>query len=234
MTHNYKIGIDQFFSYSFSLDCLIFGFRNGQIHLLIIKRDMDPFKGEWAIPGDLVYPDEDLEEAASRILFDLTRINNVELHQSQTFGKPSRHPLGRVITCAYFALVQIDDIHAEPSSWANEVKWVPIHQVPSLAFDHNLIVSSTFDILKNKLTNEPICFDLLPPKFALNDMQQLYEYAFNQDLNKANFRKKIKSIPFIDHDEKQKNVKHRPARLFSFDQKRYKTLVEKEQYIFKM
>lgn len=234
MTHSYKIGIDQFFSYSFSLDCLIFGFRNGQIHLLIIRRDMDPFNGEWAIPGDLVYPDEDLEEAASRILFDLTSIRNIELHQSQTFGKPDRHPLGRVITCAYFALVKIDEINAVASSWANEVKWVPVHAVPKLAFDHNLIAQSTFEMLKKKLSTEPVCFDLLPDKFTLNDMQQLYEYAFNQDLNKANFRKKIKSIPFIDHNEKQRNVKHRPARLFSFDHSRYREMVDTQQYIFKM
>jgi 8-oxo-dGTP diphosphatase len=234
MTHSYKIGIDQFFSYSFSLDCLIFGFRNGQIHLLIIRRDMDPFNGEWAIPGDLVYPDEDLEEAASRILFDLTSIRNIELHQSQTFGKPDRHPLGRVITCAYFALVKIDEINAVASSWANEVKWVPIHAVPKLAFDHNLIAQSTLEMLKKKLSTEPVCFDLLPDKFTLNDMQQLYEYAFNQDLNKANFRKKIKSIPFIDHNEKQRNVKHRPARLFSFDHSRYREMVDTQQYIFKM
>jgi 8-oxo-dGTP diphosphatase len=234
MTHSYKIGIDQFFSYSFSLDCLIFGFRNGQIHLLIIKRDMDPFNGEWAIPGDLVYPDEDLEGAASRILYDLTSIRNLELHQSQTFGKPDRHPLGRVITCAYLALVKIEEINAVASSWANEVRWVPIHAVPKLAFDHNLIVKSTFEMLKKKLNTEPVCFDLLPDKFTLNDMQQLYEYAFNQDLNKANFRKKIKSIPFIDHNEKQRNVKHRPARLFSFDHSRYREMVDAQQYIFKM
>ena len=89
-------------------------------------------------------------------------------------------------------------------------------------------------ILKIKLSNEPLCFDLLPEKFTLNELQQLYEYAFNSDLNKANFRKKIKHIPFISHDEKQINVKHRPAKLFSFDQKRYKDLLARQEYSFKM
>lgn len=234
MNHNYRIEFEKFFSYSLSLDCLIFGFRNGEINLLMIRRDMDPYKGDWAIPGDLVYPEEDLMDAASRILFDLTSLKNIDLHQSQTFGKPDRHPQGRVVTCAYFALVKIDEVNAVASSWANEVKWVPIHEIPSLAFDHNLIVESTFEILKNKLSYEPICFDLLPYKFTLNELQQLYEYAFNVELNKANFRKKIKSIPFIEHNEKQTNVKHRPAKLFSFDYGKYKKLVESKDYTFKM
>lgn len=231
---NYKIEFDKFFSYSFSLDCLIFGFKNGQIHLLLIKRNMEPFFGEWAIPGDLVYPDEDLDEAGKRILHDLTNLDNIELHQSQTFGNPKRHPQGRVITCAYFALTKIDEVNAVASSWANEVKWIPIHEVGKLAFDHNEILASTYEMLKGKLLNQPVCFDLLPDKFTLNDIQQLYEYAFESAFNKANFRKKIRHIPMISHEEKQKNVKHRPAKLYSFDIERYNSLLEKQEYSFKM
>lgn len=231
---SYKIEFDKFFSYSFSLDCLIFGFKNGEINLLLIKRNMDPFLGEWAIPGDLVYPDEDLDEAGKRILHDLTNLDNIQLHQSQTFGKPDRHPQGRVITCAYFALTKMDEINAVASSWANDVKWIPVHEIKKLAFDHNQILVSTFETLKTKLSNEPLCFDLLPDKFTLSELQQLYEYAFKTDLNKANFRKKIKHIPFISHDEKQLNVKHRPAKLFSFDYKKYKEMVENQEYSFKM
>lgn len=234
MTHNYKIEFEKFFSYSLSVDCLIFGFEEGEIKLLLIKRNMDPFKGDWAIPGDLVYPEEDLEEAASRILFDLTNIKNIELHQSQTFGKPDRHPQGRVITCAYFAMVKIDEVNAIASSWANEVKWVPIQRIPKLAFDHNEIFNSSLELLKIKLSNEPICFDLLPDKFTLNELQQLYEYAYRVNLNKANFRKKIKPIPLIEHNEKQKNVKHRPAKLFSFDEHKFEKLVNQRNFRFKM
>lgn len=231
---NYKIEFDKFFSYSFSLDCLIFGFKNGQIHLLLIKRNMEPFLGEWAIPGDLVYPDEDLDEAGKRILHDLTNLDNIELHQSQTFGNPKRHPQGRVITCAYFALTKIDEVNAVASSWANEVKWIPIHEIGKLAFDHNEILISTYEMLKGKLLNQPVCFDLLPDKFTLFDIQQLYEYAFDSAFNKANFRKKIRHIPLISHEEKQKNVKHRPAKLYSFDLKKYNDLLEKQEYSFKM
>ena len=226
--------LQKYFSYSFSLDCLIFGYRDGKIHVLLIKRDMDPFKGDWAIPGDLVNPEEDLPDAAERILFDLTSLKNIELHQSQTFGKPNRHPQGRVITCAYFALVKVEEIDAKASSWANEIKWVPVNEVEGLAFDHNDILTSTFEMLKQKLNTEPICFDLLPPKFTLNEMQQLYEYAFDIEMDKANFRKKIKHLPLIDLNEKQKNVKHRPARLFTFDEERYQDLIENDMYTFKM
>ena len=158
---NYKIEFDKFFSYSFSLDCLIFGFENGQIHLLLIKRNMDPHKGEWAIPGDLVYPDEDLDDAGKRILHDLTNLEGIRLHQSQTFGKPKRHPQGRVITCAYFALTKMEEVNAVASSWATEVKWIPLHKVKQLAFDHNEILSSTFEILKIKLASSQYDHDAI-------------------------------------------------------------------------
>ena len=195
---------------------------------------MEPFKSLWAIPGDLVNPDEDLPVAAERILFDLTSLKNIDLHQSQIFGKPNRHPQGRVITCAYFALVKVDELDAKASSWANEVKWVPIKEVEDLAFDHNEILNSTCEILKQKLSTEPVCFDLLPEKFTLNEMQQLYEYAFCLDMDKANFRKKIKHLPLVDLKEKQKNVKHRPARLFQFDTEKYQDMIENDHYTFKM
>ncbi len=234
MDNNYKIEFEKFFSYSLSVDCLIFGYKDGQIHLLLIKRNIDPFSGEWAIPGDLVYPDEDLPQAANRILFDLTKLNDLKLHQSETFGHPTRHPQGRVITCAYFALIKIDEVNAVASSWANEISWIPVHEIGKLAFDHKLILNSTFNNLKIKLKTEPICFDLLPDKFTLNEFQQLYEYAFKTDFNKANFRKKIKQIPFVAHNEKQTKVKHRPAKLFSFDQSKYIDLVRDELFTFKM
>jgi 8-oxo-dGTP diphosphatase len=230
----YKIKFDNFFSYSFSLDCVIFGYEKGDIHALLFKRAMEPYLCGWAIPGDLVYPDEDLADAASRILIELTKVKGVTLHQGQTFGKPDRHPQGRVITNAYFALVRKEEINAVADSWAEEVKWVPIRETPQLAFDHNEILESTFELLCQKLKREPICFDLLPEKFTLNEMQQLYEYSQDSALDKANFRKKIKPIPLINLEEKQKNVKHRPASLFKFDFERYSELVEEENYLFRM
>jgi len=230
----YKINFDRFFTYSFSSDCVIFGYKDGQINMLSVKRDVEPFKGKWAIPGDLVYPDEDLLDSAKRILFELTNLTDIDLHQAETFGNPNRHPQGRVITCAYFALLRIDDFHIQAASWAKEVKWIPIHELPEMAFDHDLILNSTYNLLKQKLAIEPVCFDMLPEKFTLSEMQRLYEYAFDTEMDKANFRKKIKSIPLISHSEKQKNVKHRPASLFSFDEITYEKLVAENHYSFKM
>jgi len=230
----YKIEFEKFFSYSFSLDSVIFGFKDDEIKVLLVKRAVEPYSGFWAIPGDLVYPDEDLPEAAGRILYDLTKLNGIEMHQTQTFGDPKRHPQGRVITCAFLALVRVDELNAVASSWVDEIQWMPVDQVPQLAFDHNLIIDTTYKILKEKLVREPVCFDMLPLKFTLNEMQKLYEYAFKTEMDKGNFRKKIKQLPLTKHDEKQKYVKHRPAKLFSFDHPEFKKLLEETDYIFKM
>lgn len=195
---------------------------------------MEPCSGEWAIPGDHVHPDEDLPDAANRILNGLTNLADVKLHQGRTFGHPNRHPEGRVITCAYFTLMRMDELLSESDSWADEVMWVPLHKIPSLALDHQEIIASTYADLQRKLHCEPICFDLLPEKFTLSEMQQLYEYAFEVEMDKANFRKKIKYVPLIDLKEKQKNVKHRPASLFSFNSDEYEELVEEGSYLFRM
>ena len=230
----YSIDFSTFFTSAFSVDCVIFGFSEGEIKALLIKRSVNPFENYWAIPGDLVYPDEDLPQAAERILFELTGLKNIQLPQSQTFGKPNRHPQGRVITIAFFALIRIEDFEVKASSWAEEVNWVSVKNLPELAFDHNFILSSTYETFKQKLQYEPICFDLLPERFTLNEMQQLFEFAFNIQMDKANFRKKIKNIPLIAHDEKQQNVKHRPAKLFSFDKVNYHERVKSGEYQFKM
>ncbi len=230
----YRIEFSDFFTSAFSVDCIIFGYSEDKIKALLIKRSVKPFENYWAVPGDLVYPDEDLLQAAERVLFELTGLKNVEMHQSETFGNPNRHPEGRVITISYFALIKIEDFEVKASSWAEEVSWVPLHEIPKLAFDHNHILKSTFNVLKQKLQNEPICFDLLPERFTLNEMQKLFEYAYQLEMDKANFRKKIKNIPLVAHEEKQQNVKHRPAKLFSFDKKTFDKLTLLGESRFKM
>ena len=230
----YKIEFNDFFTSAFSVDCIIFGYEAGEIKALLIKRAMQPYDNYWAIPGDLVYPDEDLPVAAERILKELTGLDHIQMHQSQSFGHPNRHPQGRVITIAHFALVRIEDFHVKASSWADDISWVSMNDMPTLAFDHNHILESTYEMLKQKLLNEPVCFDLLPERFTLSEFQQLYEYAFQQEMDKANFRKKIKNIPLIALNEKQQNVKHRPAKLFSFDQTAFTKLKKDVGYSFKM
>lgn len=230
----YRIEFSNFFTSAFSVDCIIFGYSQEKIKALLIKRSVKPFDNFWAVPGDLVYPDEDLPQAAERVLFELTGLKNVAMHQSETFGNPNRHPEGRVITISYFALIRIEDFEVKASSWAEEVSWVPLFEVPELAFDHNFILNSTFILLRQKLQNEPICFDLLPERFTLNEMQKLFEYAFQSEMDKANFRKKIKNIPLIGHEEKQKNVKHRPAKLFSFNKSKFEDLSKNGECRFRI
>lgn len=230
----YKIEINDFFTSAFSVDCVIFGYEKGEIKALLIQRGREPFNHYWAIPGDLVKPTEDLPEAASRILLKLTGLTNIEMHQSRTFGNPNRHPQTRVITISYFALIRISDFKIKASSWAEKASWVSIKEIPELAFDHNNILNSTYEMLKQKLTLEPICFDMLPKPFTLNEFQRLYEYAYETVFDKANFRKKIKSLPLIALNERQINVKHRPAKLFSFDYSKYLQSVEEDNYQFKL
>jgi len=230
----FKTEINNFFTSALSVDCVIFGFENEEIKALLTKREMEPNNHHWAIPGDLVHPNEDLYEAANRILKDLTGLKNVKMHQSRTFGNPDRHPKGRLITISYFALIRISDFEIKSSSWAGKAKWVPIKEIPELAIDHNVILNTTIDLLKQKMSVEPICFEMLPQPFTLNEFQRLYEYAFETVFDKANFRKKIKSIPLIALNERQINVKHRPAKLFSFDHTKYLHTVEAENYQFKL
>src|SRR5690606_34313342 len=141
--------------------------------VLLIKRGALPFKGKWALPGDLVFPNEDLDAAAGRILEELTGLRNVYLEQVQAFGAVNRHPLGRVITIAYYSLVTISNFHLMPSSWASKAKWHSISDVGDLAFDHNEILQACFHRLKDRVRARPIGFELLPKKFTLTELQHL-------------------------------------------------------------
>lgn len=206
------------------MDNVIFGFDNGDLKVLLIKRGEAPFEGQWALPGDLVYPNEGLETAANRVLQELTGLSKVYLEQVGTFGAVDRHPLGRVITIAYFSLIKISNYSVTPSSFAQKAKWhnVDKAQVLKLAFDHNEILDTCFLALKSNLRYRPVGFELLPPKFTLTELQHLYEAVLRTKLDKRNFRKKILSMNLlIDLEEMQEGVPHRPAKLYEFDKMRY-------------
>lgn len=229
--------VDHFFKSAFSVDSVIFGFDAGELKVLLIQRGTVPFKGRWALPGDLVYPNEDLDTAAARVLAQLTGLENVYLEQVQAFGAVNRHPLGRVITIAYFSLVKVSDYTVSPASFAHYARWHTIPEVGQLAFDHNDILTACLDRLKEKVRKAPVGFELLPPKFTLTELQQLYESILCADhdtkqgdrkkgLDKRNFRKKILSMNLlVDLDEMQENVAHRPAKLYQFDRERYQEFV---------
>lgn len=221
-------GVDKFFKTAFSVDNVIFGFDSGNLKVLLIKRGVTPYKGLWALPGDLVYPNEDLDSAAGRILFELTGLRKVFLEQVHAFGAVNRHPLGRVITIAYYSLIKIDQFEFPTSEFASEVAWheVSTNRELKLAFDHNQILKACFYELKSKIKTRPIGFELLPQKFTLTELQSLYEAILEQNLDKRNFRKKILGTKLLrDLNEIQENVSHRPARLYSFDSEHYKQLL---------
>jgi 8-oxo-dGTP diphosphatase len=217
-----------FFKEAITVDNVIFGFDEADLKVLLIKRGTEPYKDAWALPGDFMYPTEDLDSAADRVLKELTGLKDVYLEQVHTFGSPNRHPLGRVITVAYFSLVKIDRFKIMPSSFAQKTKWHSISKMRELAFDHNNILNACFQALKQRIRIRPIGFELLPPKFTLTELQHLYEAILEQDglIDKRNFRKKILSMDFIvDLNESQEGVAHRPARLYAFDKEKYEKFV---------
>jgi 8-oxo-dGTP diphosphatase len=218
-----------YFKSAFSVDNVIFGFDGNDIRVLLIKRAFEPYLGKWALPGDLVYPHEDLDEAAQRVLTELTGLDSVFLEQVKTFGQVDRHPDGRVITIAYYSLIDIHRYTPSPdSSFASSFKWHKIREVKELSFDHMEILGACFHRLQQKVRSQPIGFELLPGKFTLSQLRQLYEAILEHSLDKRNFRKKIISMNLlIDLNEIQQGVAHRPAKLYQFDFKKYQEFISK-------
>lgn len=221
----YEISYEKFFQFGLSVDCVVFGYHDNRLKVLLIKRGAPPYKGEWALPGDLVYPNEAIEVAAKRILRDLTGIDNLYMEQTKVYGKVDRHPAGRVITTGYYSLIDIAQHDPHASAWAEGVYWVDVEECPALAFDHDEILKDALKILRARVRHQPVGFELLPEKFALADLQALYEAMLDECYDKANFRKRILSMNLLKSlEENQKDVPHRPARLYSFDKKRYDEL----------
>ncbi len=221
----YEISYDKFFQFGVSVDCVVFGYHENRLKILLIKRGAAPFKGMWALPGDLVYPNENIDVAAQRILRDLTGIEQLFMEQTQVYGKVDRHPAGRVITTGYYSLIDIAKHDPHASAWADGVYWVDLEAIPELAFDHGEILNDALKVLQQRVRHQPVGFELLPEKFALADLQALYEALLNEKYDKANFRKRILSMNLlISLKENQKDVPHRPARLYKFDKQRYDEL----------
>ncbi len=224
----YSIEIKDFFKSAFSVDCVVFGFDEGHLKVLLVERGAEPYMGFFALPGDLVYPNEDLDVSAKRILKELTTLEEVYLEQVKAFGAVDRHPLGRVITIAYFSLIKIEDYKLGASSWAKGAAWYPIENLPKLAFDHQDILESSRMALEEKVRRQPIGFELLPDKFTLRELQNLYESLLEKKLDTRNFRKKVLSTGLLETlAERQEGVAHRPAKLYRFDYEAYKSLSKK-------
>lgn len=227
-----------------SVDCVVLGYDEveNKLQVLLIKQknpnkaNLESFKSQYAIPGDLIKDDESLDEAANRVLNELTHIKGIYLQQFYTFGEPNRvsdpkdadwlksyrkDPNARVITVAYVALVRIDHISPQAGSFAENTVWRSVKKVPKLAFDHNQILIKALELIREHPEQHIVGRELLPPKFTLSQLQNLYEAISNVTLDKRNFRKSIKNADYlIPLDEKQKGVLHKPAQFYSFKKKK--------------
>lgn len=199
-----------------SVDCVIFGFADNELKVLLIKSDLEVYKDQWSLLGDLVRPSEDLEHASYRVLKERTGLSDVYLEQVYTFSAIDRHPGGRVITTAYYSLVNIKDHQLKLSH--NELHWHPVKEITSLAFDHDKILQVCLERLREQILEHPIVFNLLPEKFSLRELQSLYEAILNTKLDRRNFRKKFFLMDWlIDLDELETDVSHRPGKLYKFN-----------------
>ncbi len=203
-----------------SIDCVIFGFDEAKLKVLLIRSDLKKFAGKWSLLGDLVFPNEDLDAAAYRVLKQRTGLSDVYLEQVSTFGTVNRHPAGRVVTVAYCSLINVQ--HHKLNILDNELHWHDIKNVTDLAFDHQQIFDSCLQQLQKRVQEHPLGFNLLPKKFSLRDLQNLYEAILDIKMDRRNFRKKFFSMDFlVDLNEIEQDVPHRPGKLYKFNYEKY-------------
>lgn len=226
-----------------SADCVIFGFDFNQLRVLLIERSaVENVPSMMALPGDLIYEEENIDTAASRVLKELTGLEEIYLEQVGAFGDPDRlnkkndqlwlkavrqDPDARVITIAYYSLVNLDNYSPQASSFAKSATWMLVDDIQELAFDHAEIVKAALKKLKDKIITQPIGFNLLPEKFTLSQLHRLYESILSRDLDKRNFRRKMLKLKLVESlDEKQEGVPHKPSQYFKFNEENYNKLIE--------
>lgn len=210
-----------------TVDIAIFTLKTGALEVLLVKRGVPPFEGQFAIPGGFVREDEGLEEAAMRELYEETGVRNVFLEQLYTFGDPRRDPRGRVITVAYYALISSETLSLMAGADAAEARWFPADTLPPLAFDHQKILDYALERLRNKLEYTTVGFQLLPPKFTLSELQKVYEAILGKRLDKRNFRRKIALLGILRPLGEKRQTGRKPAQLFQFSASRFEKLKDK-------
>ena len=204
-----------------SVDCIIFGFDDGELKVLIGKRKMSPGCGQWSLYGGFVGSDEGIDDAADRVLYQLTGLKNIYMRQVGAFGKVDRDPGERVISIAYYALINVKDYDSRQQE-LHGLEWMPIKDLPQLYSDHNAMVRQALKIMQGKISREPISFNLLPKLFTLTQLQKLYEAVCGEKVDKRNFRKRIKDMDFIEKTELiDKTGSKRGASLYRFNKKAY-------------
>lgn len=207
--------INQYEKPSVTVDIVIFTIQDNDLKALLVKRDIEPFKGKWAIPGGFVRMHENLENAAKRELQEETGVKNVYLEQLYTFGEPKRDPRGRVITVSYMALVNPDNLNLKASTDASDAQLFSVRKLPRLAFDHDKILTYALKRLRWKFEYTTVAFSLLPKEFTISQIQKIYEIVFDKTFDKRNFAKKILSLNILEERDIKRDVSHRPPRLYS-------------------
>ena len=203
-----------------TVDCVIFGFDDNELKVLLIRSDLEVFKNKWSLLGDFAHDFEELDGAAYRVLKERTGMDDVYLEQVKTFSAPKRHPGGRVLTVAYCSLLNIQ--HHQLEITDNELHWHSLVSIKEMAFDHKRIMDECYAWLQKRILEHPLGFNLLPEKFSLREVQNLYEAILAVKLDRRNFRKKFFSMDFlIDTGEYENDVPHRPGRLYTFNFQKY-------------
>ena len=215
-----------------TVDCVVFGFDDGALKVLLIRRGIAPYQNRWALPGGFVRPEETLDAAARRELQEETGLREIYLEQLYTFGAITRDPRERVVSVAYFALVRRAEHLPLAATDAAEAAWYEVEAVPKLAFDHAEILALALVRLRGKIRWQPVGFELLPKNFTLTQFQALYEAILGRALDKRNFRKKLLALELlVSLDEFTTVASRRPAQLFRFDHRKYQTLT-RQGFIF--
>ncbi len=209
-----------------AVDCIIFGFDKEGLKVLLVKRDFEPEKGKWSLIGGFLKKEENLDQAAIRILHHLTGLNNIYMEQLYAFSKVDRDPAERTISVAYYALIDIAS-HSRNLIRMNAAQWHNLSVAPKLIFDHDQMVSKAIARLQRRAVSKPIGFELLPEKFTMKQLQRLYEAILNKKLDKRNFISKVNSLDIlIKLDEKDMTVSRKGAYLFKFDKEKYDLKIE--------
>ncbi len=212
-----------------AVDSIIFGFNENEreLKLLILKRKFEPALGEWSLMGGFVNPEESLDNAAKRIVAELTGLNNVYMEQLYAFGDLNRDPGGRIVSVAYFSLIKLNDYDRELAN-KHGAYWISLSELPNLIFDHNEMVKKALRKLRIRARTQPIGFELLPEKFTIPQLQSLYEAIYQTPFDKRNFRRKLLSMDLlIKLEEKEKETSKKGAFYYRFNQKKYEELLQK-------
>ena len=211
-----------------AVDSIIFGVRDNKLNLLVFEREVDPLKGNWSLIGSFVGMNESVDDAAKRILKELTGLENIFMEQLHCFGKTHRDPGARVISIAYWSLIRIDQNNIAFSAKNHRAKWVPLNKMPRLVLDHNQMVEKAINHLREQARFYPIGFELLPKEFTLSQLKKVYEAIFDNQIDDRNFRKKIlRSQLLIDLKKKDMTTSKKGSFLYNFNEERYKHLQEK-------